>query len=110
DPRRARAAALLPPRLVAARRRQPRARLRRPDFALDARRLQLERAGGDRRLRAFDLREHVVDVDAAVLGRERGQPPRGLFELAPGRHRPAAPGLVPGDRDVDEPLEEVALL
>jgi hypothetical protein len=34
----------------------------------------------------------------------------GLLELALAADPPAAPGLVPGDRDVDEPLEEIALL
>jgi hypothetical protein len=40
----------------------------------------------------------------------RAEPPGGLLELARGRDRPPAPGLVPGDGDVDEPLVEVALL
>src|SRR5437870_5771661 len=35
--------------------------------------------------------------------------PLRLLELAGARDRAAAPGLVPGDRDVDEALEEVAL-
>jgi hypothetical protein len=38
-----------------------------------------------------------------------GQPPSRLFELALTSDRPSTPRLVPGDRHVDEPLEEVAL-
>ena len=41
--------------------------------------------------------------------RERREPARRLLELARSRDRPAPPGLVPRDRDVDEPLVEVAL-
>ncbi len=67
DPRRARPAALLPPRLVAARRAQPHARRDRAR-ALDRRRRQLERAARDERLRGAELPPHVGHVDAAVLG------------------------------------------
>src|SRR4051812_33552686 len=42
--------------------------------------------------------------------RVRRQAADGFLELAFGADPPAAPGLVPGDGDVDEPLEEVALL
>jgi hypothetical protein len=45
-----------------------------------------------------------------VCGRIRRQPPDRLLELALGADAPPAAGLVPRDRDVDEPLEEVALL
>ena len=38
-----------------------------------------------------------------------GEPARGLLELALAADAIAAPGLVPGDGDVDEALEEVAL-
>jgi hypothetical protein len=44
-----------------------------------------------------------------VLGRERGQPPRGLLELPLAADAVPAPGLVPRDGDVDETLEEVLL-
>jgi hypothetical protein len=58
----------------------------------------------------FDLRQSRSDVDAAVLRRVRAQPPRSLLELALAADAVPAAGLVPGDRDVDEALEEVALL
>src|ERR1700750_521096 len=44
-----------------------------------------------------------------MCGRIRREPPDRLLELALGAHLPAAAGLVPGDGDVDEALEEVAL-
>src|SRR5438132_13807362 len=55
------------------------------------------------------LRHERRHVDAAVLGSVGSQTPRGLLELAPAADPPPSAGLVPGDRDVDEPLEEVAL-
>ena len=57
----------------------------------------------------LDLREHGRDVHAAVRGRERAEPPGRLRELALAADAPPAPGLVPGDGDVDEALEEVLL-
>ena len=42
-------------------------------------------------------------------GRVRGEPPEGLLELAFAADPPSAAGLVPGDRDMDETLEEVPL-
>jgi hypothetical protein len=45
-----------------------------------------------------------------VRGRVRPEAARGLLELPPATDRSPAPCLVPGDRDVDEPLEEIALL
>ena len=44
-----------------------------------------------------------------MLGRERPEPPRRLLELPLAADPVAAAGLVPGDRDVDEALEEVLL-
>jgi hypothetical protein len=44
-----------------------------------------------------------------VRRRERGKTARGLFELPLASDLVAASGLVPGDDDVDEPLEEVLL-
>jgi hypothetical protein len=44
-----------------------------------------------------------------VLRCERREPPSRLRELPLAADAPAAPCLVPRDRDVDEPLEEVAL-
>jgi hypothetical protein len=49
-------------------------------------------------------------LDAAVPGREGFQAPDGLGELSFGTDPASASCLVPRDRDVDEPLEEVALL
>jgi len=45
-----------------------------------------------------------------VLGRVGPESPSGLLELALAPDAVAAAGLVPGDGDVDEPLEKVALL
>ncbi len=42
--------------------------------------------------------------------RKRTQPTRRLLELALAADAVPAPGLVPRDRDVNEPLEEVLLL
>lgn len=54
--------------------------------------------------------EHAVDVDPAMRGTVGSKPTGGLLELAlAARPVPATP-VMPGDCDVDEPLEEVALL
>jgi hypothetical protein len=45
-----------------------------------------------------------------VLRLERPEAPGRLFELPLAADAVAAVGLVPGDGDVDKPLEEVALL
>ena len=70
--------------------------------------IELRNAGGRVAL-GLDLREERGDVEAAVRGRVGPQAPRGLLELALAADAVAASGLVPGDGDVDEPLEEVAL-
>ena len=44
-----------------------------------------------------------------MAGRERAEPPGCLLELPLAAGAIAAAGLVPGDDDVDEPLEEVLL-
>ena len=44
-----------------------------------------------------------------MRGRERRQAPGGLLELALATRAVPAAGLVPGDGDVDEALEEVLL-
>ena len=44
-----------------------------------------------------------------MAGRERAEPPGCLLELALAPGAVAAAGLVPGDDDVDETLEEVLL-
>jgi hypothetical protein len=49
----------------------------------------------------------VVDVDAAMLGRERPQAALRLLELPLESDPIPPPGLVPRDDDVHEPLEEV---
>ena len=64
----------------------------------------------DHGLRRHDLLQERRNVDAAVLGRVWPESPRGLLELPLAPNTVPAPGLVPGDRDVDETLEEVALL
>ena len=45
-----------------------------------------------------------------MLRRVGPEPPRRLFELPLAADAVPPPGLVPGDSDVDETLEEVALL
>ncbi len=45
-----------------------------------------------------------------MRGGERRESPRGLLELPLAAHSLAAACLIPGDGDVDEPLEEVTLL
>jgi hypothetical protein len=61
-------------------------------------------------LRSRDLRQQRREVDPAVLRRVGAEPALRLLELALAPDGVASAGLVPGDRDVDEPLEEVALL
>jgi len=56
------------------------------------------------------LREQRVELQAAVRGSERRQAADRLRELAFRADPPAAAGLVPGDRDMDEALVEVPLL
>jgi hypothetical protein len=57
-----------------------------------------------------ELREQRSDLDPAMCRRERLEPPHRLRKLPLGADLAAAAGLVPGDRDVHETLEEVALL
>jgi hypothetical protein len=68
-----------------------------------------ERAGRDRSRGVVDLGEHQRDVDTAMLGCERREPPPCLPELPLAAGLVPAPGLVPGHRDVDEALEEISL-
>jgi hypothetical protein len=56
------------------------------------------------------LGEQRFEVDAAVRRRVRREPAHRFRKLAFGRNRPASARLVPRNRDVDEPLQEVALL
>ena len=60
--------------------------------------------------RRVALPQDRIDVYSAVHGRIRRKPPGRLLELALAADAVAASGLVPRDRDVDQPLEEVALL
>jgi hypothetical protein len=52
----------------------------------------------------------VLDVDAAMLGRERPEPSLRLLELPLEADPVLAAGLVPRYDDVHEPLEEILLL
>ena len=70
---------------------------------------ELEGARLDLLSRARDVLEHDVDVDAAVPWPICAEATFSLLELTLAAWSIAAAGLVPGDGDVDEPLEEVAL-
>ena len=58
---------------------------------------------------ALDLREQRRDVDSPVTRGEGREPPRSFLELPAAARLVPAAVLVPGDDDVHEPLEEVAL-
>ncbi len=75
----------------------------------DVRRLQLERPGADAPLGTLDLRQQRRNVDSPMSRCIRREPPRGLLELPRAARAVAPAGLVPGNGDVDEPLEEVTL-
>ena len=68
-----------------------------------------ERARSGQRPRSLDLLENVIDVDAAVRGTVRLEAARRLLELTLAPRAVAAAGVVPGDCDMDEPLQEVPL-
>jgi hypothetical protein len=55
------------------------------------------------------LHQQGGDVDASMRGAVWRKPAARLLELSFGADPFAAAGLVPGDRDVHEPLEEVPL-
>jgi hypothetical protein len=59
--------------------------------------------------RRLDLSEQIRDVEAAMPGSVPPQAPRRLLELALAADAVCPPGLVPGDGDMDEALEEVPL-
>ena len=107
DPRRARPAALLRPRWWLNVAREPRCSRRSGSTRSSSGRAS---AGDARRSRAPPRPARARgDVDASVPARTRAS--RRAPSRAAARSRPvAAPGLVPGDGDVDETLEEVALL
>lgn len=67
----------------------------------------MERAGVDEPPRRLDLEQERGDVHALVTGRKRAEPPGCFLELPLAPGTVVAPGLVPGDDDVNEPLEEV---
>jgi hypothetical protein len=56
------------------------------------------------------LGEQHVEVNATVRRRVRSEASDRLCKLTLGRDRTPAAGLVPGDGDVDEALQEVAFL
>jgi len=56
------------------------------------------------------LRENGIDVDAAMRGSVPAEPAFRLRQLTLAARPVPTPRVVPGDRDVHEPLEEVALL
>lgn len=60
-------------------------------------------------MRGLDLAEEHGDVHSAVLRRERPEPPGGLLQLPLEAGAIPAPGLIPRDDDVHEPLEEILL-
>jgi hypothetical protein len=70
---------------------------------------ELQRACFDGLDGVLELHEQGGDVDAPVRGAVGREAPARLLELAFAADPVTAPGLVPGDRDVNEPLEEVAL-
>lgn len=70
---------------------------------------QVEKTFGDAGRRGLDLAEDAVDVDAAVRRRVGREAPQCLLQLTLGARPVAVRSVVPGDRHVDETLEEVAL-
>ena len=67
-------------------------------------------AGFDEHSRAAHVLEHDRDVDLAMPRRVRVEATRRLLELSLAARSVAPAGLVPGDGDVDEPLQERALV
>jgi Transglycosylase SLT domain len=94
------------------------ARVRRPGdaragflaLASDARGREDEVAAGDGRACRIELGEHGRDVDAAVRRCVPCEPARPLGELPLAAWTVAPARLVPGDGEVNEALEEVALV
>src|SRR5437870_1659490 len=62
------------------------------------------------RVQLTELLEQRLQLQAAMRRCERGQPADSFCQLALGADPPSPAGLVPGDGDVDEALEEVALV
>src|SRR5919197_6412617 len=82
----------------------------RKAHASEPRRREVERAAADDLCGGANLLQHRRDLHALVPRRVRPEPPLRLLELPLAADAVAAPGLVPRDRNVDEPLIEVALL
>jgi hypothetical protein len=76
---------------------------------LESGRRELQRARFDGFAGGLQLHQQHGDVDAPVRGAVGREAPARLLELAFAADLVTAPGLVPGDRHVNEPLEEVAL-
>lgn len=76
---------------------------------LESGRRELQRARFDGLGGGLELHQQGGDVDAPVRGAVGREAPARLLELAFAADPVTAPGLVPGDRHVNEPLEEVAL-
>ena len=75
---------------------------------LESGRRELQRARFDGLGGGLELQQQGGDVDAPVRGAVGREAPARLLELAFAADPVTAPGLVPGDRHVNEPLEEVA--
>jgi hypothetical protein len=76
---------------------------------LENRLRELQRARFDGLGGRLELHQQRRDVDSPMRGAVRREPAARLLELAFAADSPAAPGLVPGDGDVHEPLEEIPL-
>jgi len=76
---------------------------------VDAYGSELQPAGCNERGCAVDLLEQRGDVHTAVRRRVRAQAAGRLLELPSCTRRVAASGVMPGDGDVDQALQEVAL-
>ena len=71
-------------------------------------RCELQRARFNGLGGGLELHQQGGDVDAPVRGAVGREAPARLLELAFAADPVTAPGLVPGDCHVNEPLEEVA--
>ena len=83
--------------------------LHREPWILDPNGQQAEQAFRSARRRRLDLAQDAGDVDAPMRGGVRRQAAGSLLELPRRTWLVAVGGMVPGDRHVDEPLEEVPL-
>ena len=72
-------------------------------------RRERQRAERDGVPRLLDAAEHGVDVDAPMRRPVGAQATSRLLELALAARTISPPGVQPGDGDVHEPLQEVAL-